>query len=61
MKNSKFKQFLDNYRIYRLRTNKHNAMYEKGDFKYALFGFVVCLVPALICFGLFGWFLMRYV
>jgi len=49
-------QFLDNYRIYKERKidyKNHGDMYERGDFKFALFEALVYAIPAVIFFVVF--------
>ena len=49
---NRFKQFLENYKIWRKRSCAPHAMYEKGDLKYSLFFALMRLIPALIFFGI---------
>ena len=45
----KFRQFFDNYRIWRKRSRRPYATYEKGDLKYSAFGAILSIVPVLFC------------
>ena len=58
---NEFRQFRDNYRIYKrnLRANRYKT-YEKGDWKFLLYEFIICLIPALIFFGIITFLLVNF-
>lgn len=49
----KIRQFLDNYRMFRRRSKLPYVKYEKGDYKYVVFGCVFYTVISLLLFFLF--------
>lgn len=50
----KFKQFLDNYKIWRKKIMNPNSVYEKGDWKYVLWKGLKAFIPTLIFLLFFG-------